>query len=383
MKKKVMYILAQIDRIGELAGEVFHLRNLYPDDKYEVTVITYPPHTKPRTNLSCYEIVMRGIQIAHTTNDDVICFAHKNWKRLGANAVQETENGIYVSLHPSALRTEFLLKIVQNGGPRFFFKLNESDLEKGRELRRRFGIPQEAQVVTLHVREAGYLPKLAYHSYRDAQIENFIPAVQYLVQQGYYVVRLGDTTMKRLPPISPQVVDAPFHEAYTDMVDPYFIATATFHMGSQAGPFSIARGFGVPILLVNNPILAADWGLRQNLFVPKKYFSRHLQRYLRYEEILSSFLDTHRSDDFERNGIELHDNTPQEILRAVMEMLLRLRAKYPLDKQTNRRYECIEELQRRAHEYRRRCQSEPPSYAMYGSQMQFSNEFLEMNPSFL
>jgi putative glycosyltransferase (TIGR04372 family) len=167
------------------------------------------------------------------------------------------------------------------------------------------------------------------------------------------------------------------------MVDPYFIATAVFHMGSQSGPFSVARGFGVPILLINNTIFATDWGSRQSLFVPKKYFSRYLQRYLGYEEILSSFLDSYRSEDYERNAIELHENTPHEILRAVMEMLLRLRARYPLDEQANQRYMKIEELQRRAHEYRRRCQSEPPSYAMYGSQMQFSNEFLEMNPSFL
>jgi len=226
MRKKVMYMLAQIDRIGELAGEMFHLRNLYPDDKYEVTVITYPPHTKPRTNLSCYEIVMRGVQVAHTTNDDVICFAYKNRNRGRPNAVQETENGIYVFLHPSELRIEFLLKILQNGGPRFFFRLNESDLEKGKELRRRFGIPQDAPVVTLHVREAGYLPKLAYHSYRDAHIEYFLPAVEYLVQQGYYIIRLGDTTMKRMPLISPQVVDAPFHRvSYRFTIRPVFGCT--------------------------------------------------------------------------------------------------------------------------------------------------------------
>ena len=72
-----------------------------------------------------------------------------------------------------------------------------------------------------------------------------------------------------------------------------------------------------------------------------------------------------------------------KILVAVMEMLLRLQAKYRLDEQANQRYMQIEELQRQAHEYRGRCQSEPPSYAMYGSQMQFSNEFLEMNPWFL
>ncbi len=383
MRKKVVYILAQIDRIGQLAGEMYYLRNLYPDDKYEVTVITYPPHVKPRTNLACYDIVMRGIHVRCSTDDNTIWLGHKNKNSPSNRSVQQTQSGINLFLHPSELRTEFFQKFLGNGGPRFFFRLNESDLEKGRELRKRFGIPQDAPVVTVHVREPGYLPKLTYHSYRDAQIENYIPAVQYLVQQGYYVVRLGDRAMKRLPLTSPQFVDAPFHEVYTDMVEPYFIATAEFHIGSLSGPFSIARGFGVPILLVNNPILATDWGLSKCLFVPKRYFSRHLLRYLRYTEIVSSFLDTHRSDDFERCGIELHENTPQEILRAVMEMQLRLCEKYRLDEQAVARYRNIEQWQQRAHQYRRRFRLQPPFYAMHGSQMQFSNEFLEINPWFL
>jgi len=378
-RKKITYVLAQIDRIGQLADEMFFLRNIYEESEYDISVVTYPLQLRPRTNIACYNIVMRGVEILHSDDNKFMFFSHNT----PTDMIQAGQDGReYHFINPSRLRGRFFQEF-RRKEPNYFFSLSQDDIKKGLELRACFGIPPDAQVVTLHVREAGYMPKLTYHSYRDAQIENFIPALQYLVQQGYYVVRLGDTTMKPLPPISPYVVDAPFHEAYTDMVDPYFIATAAFHMGSQSGPFSVARGFGVPILLTNNPILATDWGLRQSLFVPKKYFSHHLQRYLRYEEILSSFLDSHRTEEYQRNAVELHDNTPQEILRAVMEMLLRLRTRYRLDEQASQRYMQIEKLQRRAHEYRRRCQSEPPSYAMYGSQMQFSNEFLEMNPWFL
>jgi putative glycosyltransferase (TIGR04372 family) len=378
-RKKITYVLAQIDRIGQLADEMFFLRNIYEESEYDIAVVTYPLQLRPRTNIACYNIVMRGIEILHSNDDKFMFFSHNT----PTDMIQAEQDGReYHFIKPARLRERFFEKF-RRKEPNYFFSLSQDDIKKGLELRARFGIPPDAQVVTLHVREAGYTPKLTYHSYRDAQIENFIPAVQYLVQQGYYVVRLGDTSMKRLPHISPQVVDAPFHEAYTDMVDPYFIATAVFHMGSQSGPFSVARGFGVPILLINNPILVTDWGLCQSLFVPKKYFSHHLQRYLRYEEILSSFLDSYRTEDYECNAVELHDNTPQEILRAVMEMLLRLKAKYQLDEQASQRYMQIEEYQHRIDEYRRRRQLQPPSYGMYGSYMQFSNEFLDMNPWFL
>ncbi|MHC5060112.1 MAG: TIGR04372 family glycosyltransferase [Planctomycetota bacterium] len=378
-KRKIAYVLAQIDRIGQLADEMFFLRNIYEESEYDIAVVTYPLQLKPRTNIACYNIVIRGTEILHSDDNKFMFFSHN----ASTDTIQTGQDGReYHFINPSRLRGMFFEKF-RRKEPNYFFSLGQDDIRKGQQLRAGFGIPLDAQVVTLHAREAGYMSKLTYHSYRDAQIENFIPAIQYLVRQGYYVVRLGDTSMKPLPHISPQVVDAPFHEAYTDMVDPYFIATAAFHMGSQSGPFSVARGFGVPILLINNPILAADWGLRQSLFVPKKYFSHHLQRYLRYEEILSSFLDSYRTEDYQQNAVELHENTPDEILNAVKEMLLRLQAGYQLDEQARQRYMQIEELQRQTDEYRRRHQLQPPSYGMYGSHMKFSNEFLNMNQWFL
>lgn len=385
MKKRVFYVLGQIDRIGQLVEEMFWLCNLYHPDKYDITVITFPPATKPQTNMACYEIVMRRVNVLHTENGEFIWRVHKNIDNPELHAIHETENGIYVLIHPSALRKEFLQKT--KGQPHFFFNLDESDIERGKKLRESFGIPNQAPIVTLHVREGGYLPELSYHSYRDADVYNYLPAIEYLKKQGFYVVRLGDKGMKKLPDLGPQVIDAPFHKNYTNFVEPYFIAVSRFYVGVTSGPWGVARGFGVSILDTNKPLLGVDWGLEGDLFIPKKYYSRKLKRYLTYEEIICSALpDYYKTEYYENANVELHENSAEEILRAIVEMNERINGTYYglTSGESRKTDQLYKEIQQKGHRYRKnRFDTRTDFYSMYWSKIRISNEFVKINPYFM
>ena len=106
MKRKVYYVLTQIDRIGQLADEMFFLCNLYHPDKYDITVITHDPDCTPTVNRELYRILMRGMEVGYTNNEKLVYGKHDS--RLGS--IYETENKIYVYLSAQDLKDLFLKK---------------------------------------------------------------------------------------------------------------------------------------------------------------------------------------------------------------------------------------------------------------------------------
>lgn len=381
-QKQVIYIHDQIDRIGQLAGEMFYLRNLYPQEEYDVVVITYPPRLVPRVNLAVYDIVMRGLKVAHTMNKKVMTYnaIHKDIPVL------EDNNKIYF-LDDFKVNREFLKKFMHRK-PFYYFSLDEEELEKGEKLREAFCIPKNAPVVVLHVREGGYLPELSYHSYRDASIDNYIPALRYLINKGYYIVRLGDKSIKPIPEVLPQFIDSPFHPDYNFLVEPYFIATSEFYIGTTSGPLSLAWGFKKPVLSLNTPLKNWLWGHEKDLYVFKKYYSLKLKRFLTYEEIITSaILFFNRSEQFLQAGIEIVENTSEEILQAVKEMLARLEGSYhsPLENAQMLLLQNIEEKANRTLENMQlpNVINFLPFYSFSGYEAQISHEFIQMNPFFL
>lgn len=285
-RKKVIYPLALIDRIGELCRQMFHLRNLYDENEYDITVVTFPPHLKPRTNKAVYDLVTRGVNVAHSTDSKFMwaCHSHKDL------SVQVHQGVIYEFSRLDSLQLKFFEKF-QNKTPNYHFSLSDSEIESGRNLRDKFGIPQSAPTVMLHVREGGYLPtKDPYknNSWRNANIENYIPAINYLINTGFYIIRVGDKSMKRFANAPPQLIDAPFHPEYTAFVEPYFAAVSKFFIGNGSGPDYLATAFGNPVLYVNANMYVTMWGHDKDLFVPKRVYSHQLGRYLTYEEVLLS-----------------------------------------------------------------------------------------------
>ena len=374
-RKKVIYALKLIDRIGELVSEIFMLRNIFDDEEYDFVILTSPP-SNPRVNKACYDFVMRGLTVCHPPSDKVY-----NWPT--DKGIQETDGNIYVYLSLLELQHSFIQK-VKSRKPSFYYSLTDKDIERSNRLRDIFEIPRDAPIVTLHNRESGYLPKLTYHSYRDANIENYIPAIEYLVGRGYYVIRLGDKSMKPLPRISDRVIDMPFHRYYSPHVELHFIPSSKFMISSPSGPASLSLSFGVPVLWVNVPVLWISLGNENDIFVPKRYYSHILKRYLTYGEIITSPLpDFYRAENYEKFGVELHENSPEEILQATREMDARLEGRYDSDENVNAVNRRVKKVEFKGHCFRQHACPEHPFLAMYWSRMQISNEYIKMNPYFL
>jgi len=379
-RHKVIYVISQIDRIGHLAKESFIIRNFYSGDEYAPVIITYPPRLKPRTNRAMYDIVTRGVLVDHSTDDNIIWFCHRNRRNGSLTGIRQEGDTTYVLLPPERLIQKFA-RDYRDRRPTYFHSLSPEELERGLKTREAFNIPPEAPIVTLHVREGGYLPKLAYHSYRDSDIESYLPAIEYLIDRGFYVVRLGDSSMKRLHNPPPQLIDVPFHPSYNDFAEPYFLAVSSFFFGSSSGPAAAAQTFGTPVLYTNSQIQMRIWYGEQDMYLPKRYHSRQLGRDLTLEEIvLSPAHHFARIEDFERIGLELHENSPDEILVAVREMHGRISGAYGREREidaVNRRVRMIRD---KAQSCRHLLESDD---RFYWPRLNFSLEFVRANPAYL
>lgn len=189
------------------------------------------------------------------------------------------------------------------------------------------GISDETPFVCFHARDSSYLESTIpendwlYHSYRDADINNFLPAIEELGRRGYISLRMGAIVSERLDWDEPSIVDyATTHR--TDFMDLYLCARCRFFLGSHTGLFMAASAFRRPSAVVNViPYeMITTWGA-DDLFIPKKLWLAEQDRYMTFAEIYSTGVPAlHSTPRYEERGIEPVENTPEEIAALATEM---------------------------------------------------------------
>ena len=190
--------------------------------------------------------------------------------------------------------------------------------QQARGLRAQMGLPPTAWFVCMHVREGGFYGDHDEAYFRNASIENYMPAMAAITERGGWVVRLGDSTMQKLPAME-RVIDYAHSTAKCDLMDIYLIKECSLYIGSQSGIWDVANLFQKPLLMPN----MCEWSLTYparagDLGILKHVWSKSRQRYLSIEELL--VLSGHwqyllvLDDDF-----VFHENSPSEIRSLVEE----------------------------------------------------------------
>ena len=201
-----------------------------------------------------------------------------------------------------------------------------------------YGIPADARIVTLHVREAGYKrgqemedvkPGVREDAVRNAHIEHYFAAIEHLVGLGYTVVRLGDASMT--PLAMPGVVDLALSPTRTNLLDVYCLLHSVFMIGCESGPSSLTYLTNTPCLWVNGTDPVTSYPIRADaMYLLKRVRDRRTRRFLTLEDRLQhDYIEHFRHT--QRN--EYFDNTPDEILAAAKEMEALVHERTPLTAQ--------------------------------------------------
>lgn len=208
----------------------------------------------------------------------------------------------------------------QDRAPLFFV----TDREKRwlTSYRASLGIPQDAWFVCLHVREAGFHQQWNsfYPTMRDASIEDYFGAIEQIVKTGGWVLRMGDSSMKPLPPLQ-NVIDYAHSPLKTPCADILLAASCRFFLGTNSGYATISAIYNIPCAFSN--WIPIGWPLwpSQNLMIPKLFREKKSGRFLTLEEIFARGLAFIQNWSDLSADIELVDNTAEEITQLTVEML--------------------------------------------------------------
>jgi len=210
-------------------------------------------------------------------------------------------------------------------------KFTPEEEASGEASLRAFGIPYGARFVCLTVRDSAYLDAhirrdWSYHSYRDSDIQNYILAAEELADRGYYVIRMGAKVMEAMKITHPKVIDYATNGMRSDFMDIYLGAKCDFCISTGMGLDAIPTIFRRPIVYINLVPLGYLHTFRTEFIsITKKHISKEEGRILTMREIFSHGLGfCMYTSDYESKGVEIVENTSEEIRGVVVEMVERL-----------------------------------------------------------
>lgn len=187
--------------------------------------------------------------------------------------------------------------------------------------------------ICLAVRDSSYKREqfedrdVAKDDYRNNDIDNYQKVAEQLAKDGYLVFRMGAKVERRFVTDSPLVIDYASNGMRSEFLDIYLGANCELFISSVLGIDSIPEIFRRPRVLTNYIPIGnfGKYGPR-DLIIPKQYWLQSESRFLSFSEIVASTSglgSCTSSYEYDRAGLKLVENTPQEILDATYELLNR------------------------------------------------------------
>ena len=204
--------------------------------------------------------------------------------------------------------------------------------QRGREEMRGLGMRDGSPFVCFHARDSAYLEAAfpgrdwRYHDHRDTDIRTYLPAAEELVRRGYQAVRMGAVVRDALAVERPGIIDYAA-KGRSEFLDVFLSAKCEFFISDSSGVYAVAMIFRRPIIFVNFiPLDHTPMWAPHDLSIPKKLWLTSERRFLRFREIMQSPIGRMlQTEEYEQGGIEVIDNTPEEITAVTVEMHERLR----------------------------------------------------------
>lgn len=181
----------------------------------------------------------------------------------------------------------------------------------------------KGKFVCFNVRDGAFFtdrPELSYHDYRDSEIETYVPAMLDLAKRGYWVIRMGAKVKKPLPIQHSMILDYAHNGTRSEFMDIYLGAKCDFAVSTGAGWDAIPYVFRKPICYVNFVPVEYLFTFTKSVAVWKHHW-KDGKRMTLDEMWASGCGNFMQADQFKEAGITLVDNTWQEIMDTVLEMV--------------------------------------------------------------
>ena len=209
--------------------------------------------------------------------------------------------------------------------------LNPLDKNRASSHALAMGIDLRAPFVCLQVRDSAYLSKLdssrdwSYHDYRDPDPTTYISTVEYLLAEGFQVIRMGREVNGPFPFDGSGFIDYAVSVGRSDLLDVMLFAGSSLVIsGSSSGIEQLGTMFNRPLVVTNFiPFADPRWAVEVGMFLPALLRNRASGEFLPLSAMMQSRFGNSR--EYEESGLEIVRNTPDEIVEIVAETLERSR----------------------------------------------------------
>ena len=162
--------------------------------------------------------------------------------------------------------------------------------------------------------------------FNNNSINDFFPAINYLVQKRYTVILLGDNNITELDYDINILNDNKkviiLNDKHTDKLLMQIISNSKFFISSEFGQHHIANALGIKICLINTPLYVGIPCYPDALVLPKVMFSISKKQILSFDYILKNYLFFAQKEHvLFLKGISLLYNTREAILETVAEFI--------------------------------------------------------------
>jgi len=162
----------------------------------------------------------------------------------------------------------------------------------------------------------------SYHSFRNADIDTYVTAMEWLADKGYWIIRMGKRMSKRMRSSHPKIIDYAFDGDKSDLLDIWLFANCELCISSSTGLDWLSYIYRKPLLLINFLPFNHFLSYADVIHVPKilqwEINSKELSCSEYWE---NSFLST---DLYEKNKIKILDLNSEMIENSVKETYQRL-----------------------------------------------------------
>jgi putative glycosyltransferase (TIGR04372 family) len=306
--KPIKICKIQIDRIGNSIIQFFCAKYLSDSDK---TIYLFVLDEENSSNNVWTSIIKQELRLMPKVFNDVY-----KWARHFSFI-----HGLSRTLNYEDIDKNFLLSSNL---------LSEEQNNQCKEKLKSFGWIEKDKIICLNIRDSNYLSEKypsydwRYHAYRDSDILQYTDAIQWLLDNGYYVVRTGNQTKKSTGVKNLKFYDCTFSGANDELLDLWFFLNCYATITVSSGPDVLAAFAGKPMLLINYLPLARSMWFANASLAPKKLRNSINKNYLNLQEYLEAEFTT--TSEYENNNIEIIDLNSIEILAIIKEFIKELRS---------------------------------------------------------
>ena len=299
-------------RIGHFVSDSVHLMILSRNSREEPHRLIF--FEEPSSNEFWAKLVKRNLNINQWSR----YLFYWNTKIPGGQIFNE--HSIFLSNHSRDFDGLF-----ENSG----FKLSFSEEEniKGKDWLKSKGWVEGDPFVCLLVRDESYLQSSSilspdgkgwdYHSYRDSDIEDYLPALDWLTTKGVFVLRMGKLMKQPIDTDNKRILDYAFSKERNDFLDVWLFANCNLCISTGSGPDYISDVFRRPLLFLNFIPISHAISWSNAMHVPKKLiWADSGQELSLRENINNSWFNT---DHYSDHKIKIQDMSKDEILVSVRE----------------------------------------------------------------